>query len=257
MKVSNSQIGCFKACRRMYELKYIHGLEPVKTAETLQRGLSYHQGVEAILRGEKPETDDPKIRAMLAMFAANTSFSVEDIEKWFEYQTASGHTVIGRMDAVSASGTPIEHKTTSGLIDGEYMNRLELDEQIPTYMLATNKTMLTYTVISTPTIRQKKDEDEEAFFNRCVEWFYDSNRAQKFVVSQIALSQNRLTEFAEEQNAVINEMATCKLFYRNPSHCMKWGRLCEYAPICMHYDPNMEYIEFKRREIRENGNTDA
>ena len=33
MEVSISKIKTFKACRRAYELKYIHGLKPVEKAE--------------------------------------------------------------------------------------------------------------------------------------------------------------------------------------------------------------------------------
>ena len=253
MRVSNSQIGCFKACRRMYELRYVYGLEPVEKAETLSRGLSFHEGVEKLLKGEMsvPHSDDPKINAMLKTFWDRTcqGLCVKDVEKWFEYKTSSGHTVIGRMDAVAENGRVIEHKTTSGLIDGEYFARLEMDEQIPTYMIAAKTGAVIYTVCSTPSIRQKKGEKDDEFAARCVEWF-NENPDEKFKVEVLHRSAEQLETFAIEQDAVINEMADCKVFYRNPSHCMKWGRMCEYAPICMHYDPLQEYIEFKKREMR-------
>ena len=40
-------------------------------------------------------------------------------------------------------------------------------------------------------------------------------------------------------------------FYRNCSHCFRWGRRCEYASICLNFDPEQEYIEFTRRENNE------
>lgn len=260
MKVSNSQIGCFKACRRMYQLKYVYGLEPVEKPEALNRGLSYHAAVESLLRGEKPDVEDPKIRAMVETFHRNTGgdMGVSDVEKWFEYQTPSGHTVIGRMDAVAKNGNVIEHKTTSGIIDGAYFQRLEMDEQIPTYMLAAGSNEVVYTVCSTPSIRQKKNESDDEFAERCLEWFDDETVGKKFDVELITRSDAQLELFAVEQDAIIDEMANSKLYYRNPQHCMKWGRLCEYAPICMHYyDPAMEYIEYKKREVRSSGNLEA
>ena len=33
-------------------------------------------------------------------------------------------------------------------------------------------------------------------------------------------------------------------FYRNTCHCNSWGRRCEYSSICLHYDPNLEYIDY-------------
>ena len=38
MIISVSRLKTFKACRRMYELKYIHNLEPVQTPEALETG---------------------------------------------------------------------------------------------------------------------------------------------------------------------------------------------------------------------------
>lgn len=249
MKVSNSQIGCFKACRRMYELKYIHGLEPVDQPETISRGLSYHAAIERLVKGEPLDSElDPKVRAMIKVFQNRFNLDFEEVEKWFEYQTASGHTVIGRVDGVTERGEVVEHKTTSSLIDGSYFQRLETDEQIPTYMLGMDIDTIYYTVCAAPSIRQKKGETEEEFIERCVAWYDDESSGKKFDVVELKRSLDDLREFAEEQDAVIKEMATCKLFYRNPSHCYKWGRLCEYAPICKHYDPTMEYIEYKRRE---------
>ena len=248
MKVSQSQIACFKACRRLYELKYCYNLEPIEKQEALSRGLSYHAAVESLLRGESPDVEDPKIRAMVETFYRNTGATgVSDVEKWFEYQTPSGHTVIGRMDAVANNGNVIEHKTTSGVIDGAYFQRLEFDEQIPTYMLAANTTEIVYTVCSTPTIRQKKNETAEEFEERCVEWFEDESGGKKFSVECIQRTPEQLEAFSAEQDAVINIMDSAPVYYRNPAHCMKWGRLCEYAPICNSYAPGVEAIGFKRR----------
>lgn len=249
MKVSQSQIACFKACRRLYELKYCYNLEPVEKPETLSRGLSYHAAVERILRHEMLDDLElePKVKAMARVFARNFRSAVDAVERWFEYSTQSGHEVIGRMDALGTDGSVIEHKTTSGLIDGAYFQRLEFDEQIPTYMLAANTTEVIYTVCSTPTIRQKKNETAEEFEERCVEWFEDESGGKKFSIENIHRTPEQLEAFSAEQDAIITEMDECKLYYRNPAHCMKWGRLCEYAPICNSYGPDVEAVGFKQR----------
>lgn len=245
MRVSNSSIQCFKSCRRMYELKYIYGLEPVEQSPAVERGTSYHEAVEKVLTGQQPDCDNPKIAAMVEVFSGWNRPEIEAVEKWIEYPTASGHTVVGRIDAKAKNGAVIEHKTTSGLITGAYFQKLEIDEQIPTYMIAENTNRVIYTVCATPTIRQKKNESNDEFKARCLDWF---DSAEKFAVTEIFKTDEQLKQFAVEQDAIINEMENCKLFYRNPNHCTKWGRLCEYAPVCMQYDPAKEYIQFTRRD---------
>ena len=255
MKASNSAIQTFKACRRLYELKYIYDLEPVQQADTLKRGTSYHSLVEQLLNGAdwniyaNPDFfDDPKPFAMATAFQKYVlpKISAAATEEWFNYKTPSGHTVVGRIDGRTPTGQIIEHKTTSGLVDGAYLQRLDFDEQIPTYMIAYDTNEIWYTVCATPTIRQKKNELVEEFFLRCVDW-YAEDTDSKITCVKLNRSPEQLQEFLKEQDAILTEMENCKLFYRNPSHCMKWGRMCEFAPVCMNYDPNEEYIQFKRR----------
>ena len=255
MKASNSAIQMFKSCRRLYELRYIYELEPVQTAEVLYRGSSYHALVEELLKckfwhceADLSSCEDPKTRAMAAAFQKYIlpTIEAEATEEWFNYWTPSGHTVLGRIDGRTPSGEVIEHKTTSGSIDGSYFQRLEFDEQIPTYMIACKSNSVIYTVCATPTIRQKKDETDEQFFNRCLDW-YKEDTDSKIVCTKLFRSDEQLGKFLKEQDAILTEMENCKNFYRNPSHCMKWGRMCEFAPVCMNYDPNQEYVQFKRR----------
>lgn len=266
MRASNSSIQAFKACRRLYELKYKYELEPVQTAEALSRGIKYHEGVEMLLKEwmdyhkGTPSIliEDPKIKAMVFAFnmyiipklASTFKVSPVCVEEWFSYKTDSGHIIGGRVDGKMSGNCIIEHKTTSGLIDGAYYQRLEFDEQIPTYMLAFNSNRILYTVCSVPTIRQKKNESDDDFFKRCLDW-YEEDTEMKINVIEIKKTDEELKRFKVEQDSIVTEMENCKLFYRNPNHCMKWNRMCEYAPVCMNYEPNHEYVQFKRRESYE------
>ena len=262
MKTSNSAIQTFKSCRRLYELKYIHNLEPVETADALKTGISYHEGVEWLLKEwldyhvgtPSIQIEDPKVKAMVMAFnfyiiPKLTAMGVKpvDTEEWFSYETESGHVIVGRVDGKMTGNIVIEHKTTSSPVDGAYFQKLEFDEQIPTYMLAFNADTILYTVCQKPTIRQKKNESDEDFFKRCCDW-YDEDTESKINVIELKKSWDELETFKVEQDAIVTEMENCKLFYRNPSNCSKWGRMCEYASVCMNYDPEKEYIQFKRRE---------
>lgn len=248
MRASNSAIRTFKACRRKYQLEYIYGFRPIEHSEAVERGLSYHECIACLLSGNEYQADSPKIAGMVKAFETYILPEIpkaDAVEKWFNYETASGHKMIGRVDGATNSGIVIEHKTTSGLIDASYFQRLDFDEQIPTYLIGMKAKEVLYTVCSTPTIRQKKNETDEEFAQRCFEW-YDGGDQSKITFVNIVVSEEKLDEFSKEQDAILTEMENCNLFYRNPDHCMKWGRLCEYASICDHCDPSLDYIEFER-----------
>ncbi len=251
MRTSNSAIQTFKSCRRLYELKYLYGLEPVGTVDALKRGSQYHELVEGILNGNSDLSacDNPKVRAMAMAFEKYIfpHIKAHAVEEWFSYNTKSGHQIIGRIDGVTDANEVIEHKTTAGYVDGSYFADLEFNEQILTYMLACHSDSIWYTVCSTPTIRQRKNETEDEFYQRCVEWF-DTDTESKITCVKLFRDKETLSRFAEEQDAIVTEMEQCKLFYRNPNNCTKWGRMCEYAPVCMNYNPNEEYVQFKRRD---------
>ena len=50
-KVTTSQMRCFKACRKRYELEYIEGLKPIEEPKPLAIGSMYHAGLELLLQG--------------------------------------------------------------------------------------------------------------------------------------------------------------------------------------------------------------
>lgn len=254
MKASNSRIQCYKSCRRMYQLKYIYGLEPVKQSEALERGVSYHDKVEQLIKQGYFEIDENvKVNAMAMAFNLYIMPQLTDIvaeEEWFEYKTPSGNTVIGRIDARDKDGRIIEHKTTGSEITEEYWYNLENNEQVLTYMAAYDVQRMIYTVCRTPSIRQKMNESDGEFWQRCVDW-YKEDKDSKIQMREIYREKGDIEAFKKQQDATINEMAGCTLFYKNESHCMKWGKMCEYAPVCRFYDPNMEYINFTRNEVRE------
>ena len=50
MRLSVSKTKLFKACRRKYELRYIYGLKPVESVESLKVGTSYHQKLEELYK---------------------------------------------------------------------------------------------------------------------------------------------------------------------------------------------------------------
>lgn len=250
MRISISGLKLFKACRRAYELKYIEGLYPVSTAPALATGASYHERIESLYKTGEVDTSDLSKEAAMAVAYQKyiyPQFAVKSVEKWFEYGLMTGDVLIGRVDGVTYFGDVVEHKTTSGEITEEYEFNLQWDEQILAYMLVTGSRKVWYTVCRKPTIRQKKGESEEEFFERMVAW-YDEDTDSKLRVLEIERTDDEVDEFERDLCLMCQEIEDTHNYYRNTCNCTTWGRRCEYAPVCLHYDSEQEYVEFERRE---------
>ena len=251
MRVSNSSIQCFKRCPRMYQLRYIYKFIPIATSEALEIGSSYHEAVESVLNGEKDQLKitDPKISAMVGAFEKYVYPVIEcadsyEPEKWFEHKTAGGNLIVGRYDGLGLHSV-LEHKTTSGPIDGNYWAGVQDDEQLLTYMLASGKRTALYTVCQKPKLRQSLNESSEAFAERLQNW-YETDTARKISTSVISHTDNEIMTHEAEIDAMCRTIARCKNFYRNRSFCRYYGRPCEYAPICNSCDPDANYIGFTK-----------
>lgn len=259
MRLSISRIKAFKSCRRMYELKYLEHLEPIQKAESLQTGSNYHKLLEELNKEGNliepwSEEDYTKERAMAEAYKKYIypHFRVVEAEKWLEYELGEGDKLVGIVDGLADDGHIVEHKTTGSEITEAYEYNLLWDEQILAYMLMTGHRKVWYTVCRKPTIRQKQNETVEEFYHRMIEW-YDTDTESKIRLLEIERTDDEVERFRQELTDIWKEMKYAENeelfnpFYRNTCHCNMWGRRCEYSSICLHYDPNQEYVEFERR----------
>lgn len=257
MKVSISRVKLFQACRRAYYFRYIENLIPVQTADALQTGTSYHALIEELYKTGEIEEGYTKEHAMAVAYGKYIypRFDIKSVEDW-KSACLGSHQLIGRLDGIAGDGCIVEHKTTSSEITEEYEYALQWDQQILAYMLMTGARKIYYTVCRKPTIRQKKNETDKEFFDRMVEW-YEDDTEKKIRLMIITRTDEEVSEFASELHTVCDIMndaeANPDKLYKNPSYCHKWGRMCEYAGICLNYDPNQEYVEFKKREEQKEG----
>lgn len=252
MRLSISKIKAFKACRRKYELKYIYRLKPIEKPESLSVGTNYHEKIESLYKtGDFDISDCSKESAMALAYKKYIypKFKVSASEKWLDMKIGDDD-LVGIADAIAEDGKIVEHKTTSADISegGEYEYNLMWDEQILTYMLMTGSREMYYTVCRKPTIRQKKGESEWEFFQRMVEW-YDEDTEHKIRCFPVERTDSEVEEFKADLEKIASEMNSCNNYYKNTQHCNCWGRRCEYSPVCLHYDPEQEYVDF----IREDG----
>lgn len=254
MRLSISKIKAFKACRRLYELRYIENLEPVQKPEALETGKNYHKLLEELYNGadlvNDPEYKDDYSKE-LAMARAYMKyiypkFKVVEAEKWFEKELLDGDKLVGIADGIADDGHIVEHKTVGSDITEQYEYNLLWDEQILAYMYLTGKRKIWYTVCRKPTIRQKQNESEEEFFERMIEW-YDTDTDSKIRLLEVERTDQEVAEFEDELLTMVEDMRHAGHFYRNTCHCNMWGRRCEYSSVCLHYDPNQEYIDFIKK----------
>lgn len=246
MKLSISQIKQFKACRRAWELRYKEGLRPIQTAEALELGKSYHELLEGLEKGEELDYDVyDKAHAMARAYEKYIlpRFKVVAAEQELEKELG-GHTLHGFVDGLSEDGYIVEHKTTSADIaeGGEYEYNLLWDEQVLAYMSLSGLRKVHYTVCRKPTIRLKKDETDEEFYNRMVAW-YDDDTENKIRVFTVERTDEEVAQWERDFVAIAGEMER-GVIYKNTCHCVQYGRRCEYASVCLHYDPEQQYIEF-------------
>lgn len=261
MKLSVSRLKCFESCRYAYKFKYLEKLQPVIKADALVIGSNYHELIEKLYKtGECPVENYNKETAMALAYQKYIypKFKVKAAEEEFEYPFKDGkHLLIGRVDGVAENGYLVEHKTTGSDNLEEYEYNLQWDEQILAYMLGYNVRKMYYTIIRKPTIRLKKSETEEEFFDRMVEW-YDEDTDSKIRVLEVERTDEEVEEFEKHLEVLADLMenaeAKTECLYRNTSHCNCWGRRCEYSNICLNYDPNVEYLDFvKYQENKEEG----
>lgn len=267
MKISASKVKCYKACKRAYYFRYVEELVPVETAQPLVDGSNYHSMLEQLYKEGWYQADvenNPKIAAMAAAYEKYIypQFKVQAAEETFEYKLSDNVELVGRFDGIAEDGLIVEHKTTSADVDDEYIYNLQWDEQILTYMLVSGKNEMYYTVCKKPTIRQKQSETAEEYYDRCCAW-YAEDTDKKIRVIKVTRNEKEV----QEHYAALCYIANCMkedetskgssrtVFYRNCSNCTAYGRKCEYASICLDYDPKLEYVEFKKKEKEyEHGN---
>lgn len=246
IRLSISKVKLFKACRRAYELKYIDGLEPVQKADALEVGTNYHERIESLYTGQisASEGNYSKEAAMAEAYRKYIypKVHIVETEKWIEMPELN---LVARVDGIADDGRLVEHKTTSMEVGDEYEYNLQWDEQILTYMMITGARQMYYTICRKPTIRQKKAESDEEFYNRMIAW-YDEDTKHKIRVILVERTDAEVEAFKRDLMTMSVEMNHAYNFYRNTAHCFRYGRQCEYAPICLNYDPNVQYVDFEK-----------
>ena len=252
MELSISRIKTFKACRRLYQLKYIEHIEPTTYPEALEIGKSYHAMIDAYNKGEEVPETMTKESAMFCAYKKYIApnFKVTASEHQMGRRLSTGDKLIGITDGIAEDGCLVEHKTTGGDITEQYEYNLQWDEQILAYMFLSGKREMWYTICKKPTIRQKQNETDEEFYHRMLEW-YDDETETKIRLLKIERTDEDIEQFETALTKMCVEMRDAGIsgnYYRNVCHCQVWGGRCEYSPICLNNDLSGEFVGFIKNQ---------
>lgn len=280
-----SRIKARKNCPMAEHIRYELGLTPKTKRDALALGTAVHRGLEtgsiddalAAFDGifpsaqeeqDKLEVTKATVGAMLGGYFKRFGVWPADSRKELQFsipiinpETGSksrSFELQGKIDAlvqIEGQYWLVEYKTASQ-INEDYFNRIELDEQVSTYMYAAQKAFniqiagIIYRVLKKPSIRQKKTESLEQFCQRLAQDYIDRPEFY-FFEGKFYRSQDDLIQYEKELWAFTKQLLYEHLHgihCKNASRCTDFGR-CEYMPICLQ-ERDWELM-YEQREIHE------
>ena len=281
MKIlTHSSLTDFKNCRRKFYYRNSLMLAPRLRKTSLSLGSAVHRGIETrsieealqTLDGVFPssqeesdsiETMKVTCQAMLEGYftqyeafenaRAEIQFSLPIINPLTRHKSIS-FLLQGKADGlakIDGKNWLVEYKT-AGMIDKNYIDKLNLDSQIITYIYALQRFLnlkiegVIYRILRKPTIRQKKTETAIQYQDRLIQDYKD--RPEFYFHEEILYrNQDDLVEFEKELWAFTQDMLYCQRndgFYKNTGRCSDYG-LCSYSSLCLKQPDAMELFEHR------------
>lgn len=274
-RLTHSHIKARMNCPMAEHYRYELELVPRVQSKHLSLGTAVHKGIETgsiedaltTFDGIFPSTQEAQneldtqrviCEAMLSgYFAHFEPFDSYEAEIEFETPITNPKTkalsktfiLAGKVDGlakIDGQWWICEYKTASR-VDRAYVDRLQLDAQITTYMHAIQRIRgiriagVIYRILKKPTIRQKQSESLAQFRDRIIEdyqtrpdFYYDEQRLYR--------SQADLETFERELWMFTQRLLQERragLHFKNTSQCAEWGG-CPYIPLCLGYEDAME-----------------
>lgn len=298
--LTNSSLTTFKTCPKKYEFQYVHGYFPKEESAALQFGKIFHGALEILVTtksvdkacefiiGESEGLEDeflqPKCIALLEGYArryADEPLKVVFAEKQIKFDLLNHITREPREDFIMNSvldrlledlrekNVLLETKTTTEEIEdptAEYWKRLGMDSQLSTYFIgaAANGWPIDrciYDVIRKPTIRPKKNETPQQFYERLAQDiierpnFYYARREIPRINSELERTLIDINLIAD----AITYYHRVKSFPRHTNSCKSVYGTCPYFKVCTNqisiHDPDhFVKLENKHRELKEANN---
>lgn len=263
-----SRLKAYHTCPMKEALRYRMKLAPLATREALTFGRAIHKGVElrsveaglealgTVFPGSQAEADEMEITRVTAEALLRgymnlyPAFERHEPEKLFRmpFRTPAGRSstrkvMMGKIDDIAYVGNSddcwvVEYKTASKL-DATYFDRLYVDTQITTYMLAAERmgyhpVGVIYRVLRKPALRKGQKESLEQFLTR-LEADIAARPEFYFMERRLYRTTDDLADFEKQlyyETRQADENYRKGLCYKHSTACSMYGR-CEYLPLCM------------------------
>lgn len=235
-------------------------------------GAALSDAFESLDTAEADDLDKAKARVVMAGYDARWAPAMADIEvlaveQEFNYDSGRGYNLAGKIDGIirrQGQELILEHKNTSADFGpGEsYWTKLRMEPQVSQYFrgavsLGYQPTGCLWDVIRRPEIKPFKatpeasrkytkdgrlyanqrasDETPEEFTDRLLQQI--SNSPEDWYARQVVVRlQDELTQFDRDVQALADDCvrAVDEAHHapRNPDACAKFGRTCEFFPVC-------------------------
>jgi len=267
--LTNTRIQTRKNCPKADYWRNIRGLVPIQKKQSLNIGGAFHIGMEtrsveaalAYLEKQVKTFDQTDVNELETAKVIVEAMVRGAMEMWSPFENgkrelkfeipiinpktgrpSKSFRLAGKTDELAqledGSWWIVEYKTASQ-IGQAYIDRLDLDSQITTYIYGLQRQLgihisgVFYRVVRKPSIRQGKNETLEQFRQRIIE-DYQTRKDFYFTELQLYRSQEDLKEFEEELWGFCQEYLFAKrtgIHYKNTSRCTEFGG-CPYMPLC-------------------------
>lgn len=278
--LTHSAMALFRQCPRRYEHRYVNKIVPAfwQDSAPLRFGTAFHKWLEAWYYGEPaPLTPNlgPADAACLAGAAKayserypTESWHSVAVEHQFEQAVINPDTgaksplfrLKGKVDlVVQIDGELwiVEHKTSTATTVGD-LERVGIDAQVLTYAdcigreVGTPVAGVIYNVVKRCQLRLKQSETPAEYTNRVAEWYKgdESMLRERARIDPRHIEQNRKNIWM-----TVQMMHQCRRAGYYPQNagvttgaCAKWGRECEYAPLCRQLNAPHAMANYKHQE---------
>ena len=295
--ITQSEVTTFSRCERRHDLRYNRRLVPFEEHPALTMGSAFHAGVESqsieaalvVMRGKDPiwsiwEGAAQRIRESVVIAMVGGALSrwtewPEEQEVQFELplrhpvtgNASKKHRFSGVFDGVWRRSHPdypnevvLGEWKTASVVNKDYMQRLEIDFQISTYLWAAQTLYgepvrkAVYRVVKKPTIRQRKEESVEEYAER-VRLDYLDRPDHYFFEVLVERTDEQIEEWKHQAWATHKRILQVKSgslqSIKNTQSCISRGR-CPYFDLCVGAidETAFKKLPTKHRELREKTN---
>jgi len=265
--LTQSELSAFGKCERYHQLRYLKRLRPMLQGLPLRFGTAFHLGIEhgnpqaagqfvrkglerAFIQEDRQRVEiaagqvESMVRGAIKAWSGSEQPSEREVEFCVPLinpetgRPSRRHRLGGKVDGVGADRT-YEYKTTSRL-DRDYIDRLEVDQQVDTYQDAMSRVLgrrirqSVYRVALKVSIRVRKNESVPEYLRR-VEEEYQTKPERYFHEEIVDRSDDQIELWrkdAWEKHLRILSNESGGHAPRNANSCVgRFGR-CEFLDLC-------------------------